>query len=261
MGHDRRMATRIVTWNVQGRERPDLDVVADVIHAAGPDVVALQEVQRAQARALARRLGWSMAWTFKHWAIVVRPEGLALLAPVPLEGIGTIHLARRFRFWSWRRRVALRATVDGPDGRITVVGTHLGAGVGDPERARQAAMTVEALRTGPGEIGGCVAGDLNTHPGSVVLEVYAAAGLRDAWDEARPDEPGPTNWRPGPRDAPPTQRLDYVLVTDELDVVSAELPTAEKSVRYGELSDHLPLTVTVAPRGAGPPRVRPVGRG
>src|SRR3546814_16117462 len=77
MGHDCRVATRILTWNLQGRERPDLGLVREVIAAATPDVVALQEVQRGQARALARPLGWSVAWRFKHWSVVVPPAGLA----------------------------------------------------------------------------------------------------------------------------------------------------------------------------------------
>lgn len=252
MGHDWPVPTRILTWNLQGRERPDLDEVARVIAAARADVVALQEVQRRQARALARRLGWTVAWRFKHWSVVVRPEGLALLAPGPLEGIARTHLAHRLRFWTWRRRIALRATIDGADGRVTVVGTHLGAGVGDGERSRQAQLTIGALRgAGPGG-GGCVVGDLNTHPGSSVLATYRKVGLRDAWDEARPGEPGPTNWAPGPRDVPPTQRLDYVLVTEDLEVVAADLPSSGDPGfdRYGPLSDHLPLTVTVARRRA-----------
>ena len=251
MRHDCAVATRILTWNLQGRERPDLDVVCDVIAGLAPDVVALQEVQRGQARAIARRLGWSVGWWFKHWPVVFPPEGLALLSPRPLADTGMTRLAHRWRFWSWRRRISVRATVDGPDGPLAVVGTHLGAGVGDAERARQARRTVDALRaggTGPGD--GCVAGDLNTDPGSPVLATFAAAGLRDAWEEACPGGGGATNWRPGPRDGAPTQRLDFVLVSEGLDVVSAWVPTMGEPgfERYGALSDHLPLLVTVAPR-------------
>lgn len=250
MGHDCRVATRVLTWNLQGRARPDLGLVRAVIAAATPDVVALQEVQRGQARALARQLGWSVAWRFKHWSVVLPPEGLALLSPRPLTGLTRIHLAHRLRFWSWRRRIALRAVLDGPDGPVAVLGAHLGAGVGAAERTRQAHVTVEALRAGAvGVIGGCVVGDLNAHPGSPVLAAYAAAGLRDAWAEARPGEPGATNWAAGPRDAPPTQRLDYALVTEGLDVVSVWLPSPDEAgfERYGRLSDHLPLCVTLAP--------------
>lgn len=240
------VSTRIVTWNLQGRERPDLDEVADVLAGWQPDVVALQEVQRGQARALARRLGWEVAWRFKHWPVVVPPEGLALLSPTPLGEVRRAHLAARWQPWSWRRRIAVAATVDGPDGPVVLVNTHLGAGVGDDERVRQARRTIDLLDGRPG----CVVGDLNTAPGSPVLRCYADAGLRDGWDEARPGEACPTNWRPGPRDVPPTQRLDYVLVADGLAVGRAEVPGAGDPgfARFGALSDHLPLLVELAPR-------------
>ena len=232
------MSIRVLTWNVQGRQQPDLDLVAHVIRASRADVVALQEVQRRQARHLAAGLGWWVDWRFKHWSVVVAPEGLALLAPEPLAAVRRINLAHRLRAWSWRRRIAVAGTLPTPGGPVRVVGTHLGAGVGDDERARQARLTASLV-----EGTGCVVGDLNTHPGSPVLRTYAEAGLRDAWAEARPGEDGPTNWRPGPRDAAPTQRLDYVLATGDLEVVSVELPEHGQDgfERFGALSDHLPL--------------------
>jgi endonuclease/exonuclease/phosphatase family metal-dependent hydrolase len=125
------------------------------------------------------------------------------------------------------------ATVDG----VRVVSTHLGAGVGDDERARQAEL-VAAMAPG-----GVVAGDLNTAPGSIVLARFAEAGFRDAWALLRPDEPGATNWLRGPRDEPPTQRLDYVLVGGGLTVVDVSLP--DDPVELGRLSDHLPLNATL----------------
>jgi endonuclease/exonuclease/phosphatase family metal-dependent hydrolase len=237
------MATRIVTWNLQGRERPDLDAVHEVLAESRPDVVALQEVQPGQARGLARRLGWHAAWRCKHWPVVVPPEGLALLTPTPLGDVGTVVLAAGARLWSWRRRIAIRADVPTADGALSVVVTHLGAGVDEAERRRQAARTIEVLGDGPG----CVVGDLNTRPGSTVLATYRYAGLRDAWAEARPTEAGPTNW-PGSRDSAPTQRLDYVLVRGPLDVVDAVVPVVgdPRFDRYGAISDHLPVAVTVA---------------
>src|SRR3546814_9803815 len=87
---------RISDWSsdVCSSDLPDLGLVREVIAAATPDVVALQEVQRGQARAPARQLGWSVAWRFKHWSVVVPPEGLGLLSPRSLAGATRIHLAR-----------------------------------------------------------------------------------------------------------------------------------------------------------------------
>lgn len=255
MGHDGAVATRILTWNVQGRERPDLEALATVLADALPDVVALQEVQRAQARWLSARLGWSLVWRCKHWPVVVPPEGLALLSPTPLTEVDTVRLAHPFRIWSWRRRIAVRGTVVTADGPVGVVGTHLGAGVDDVERARQAVLAAGLLGGASIRAGrGCVVGDLNTRPGSEVLATFATYGLRDAWDEVRPGEPGPTNWSRGPRDRPPTQRLDYALVGDAFDVVDVAVPAFGEPGfgRYGALSDHLPLTVTVVPRSGRP---------
>jgi endonuclease/exonuclease/phosphatase family metal-dependent hydrolase len=244
------MATRLLTWNLQGRERPDLAVVAAEIADGLVDVVALQEVQRGQARWLARRLGWSLIWRVKHWPVVVPAEGLALLSPEPLTAPATVHLAHPLRFWSSRRRIAVRATVPTADGPLAVVVTHLGAGVGDVERARQARLVAGLLGAGdvPVEVG-CVVGDLNTRPGSEVLDAFAEHGLRDAWEDVHPGEAGPTNWSRR-RDRPPGNRLDYALVGDGLDVVGVEVPAAGDPgfERYGALSDHLPVTVTVARR-------------
>lgn len=239
------MPIRVVTWNLKGREAPDLEAVAEVLSELRPDVLALQEVQRGQAIELARRLGWWWTWRFKHWPIVAAPEGLALLAPAPLTGERRLHLAGAARPWSWRRRIAVAGTLVTAEGAITVVGVHLGAGVGDDERARQARLAATLL-DGPG----CVVGDLNTSPESIVLDAFAAHGLRDAWRNARPGELGATNWGRAPRREAPTKRLDYVLVTAGLAVVAAEVPRHGSAgfERFGRLSDHLPVTVDLAHR-------------
>lgn len=239
---------RLTTWNVQGRARPDLSAVAEVLTELGADVVLLQEVQRRQARALARLLGWDgVWWRFKHWPIVIPAEGLAILARDPLGTVEHRTLARRWAFWSSHRRIALAADLPAAPGPVRVVGTHLGAGVGDAERTRQAGVVVDlAVGSRPSVIGG----DLNTAPGSPVLERLESAGHRDAWTSCRGDEPGATNWRAGPRDGAPTQRLDYVLVDVTLEIVDVTVPRFGEPGfgRFGPLSDHLPVTVDVAPR-------------
>jgi len=49
---------RVMTWNLHGSARPRLDAVADLIREHDPDVIALQEVRKAQARRVAALLGW-----------------------------------------------------------------------------------------------------------------------------------------------------------------------------------------------------------
>ena len=81
MGHHGAVPIRVTTWNLQGRARPDLGAVAEVLTELEPDVVLLQEVQRRQVERLSAALGWSSAWRWKHWPMVYPAEGLALLSP------------------------------------------------------------------------------------------------------------------------------------------------------------------------------------
>ena len=234
---------RLTTWNLRGRDGPDLGDVADVLREQGADVAALQEIQRRQAAALAEELGWSFAWRWKHWPVVVPAEGLAVLARGPIGDAEVRALAQPWSFWSSDRRIAVGA--DLADG-LRLVDTHLGAGVGDAERSRQARLVAQF--TGPD---GIIAGDLNTDPGSSVIQTFRDAGFRDAWSEAHTGaDRGFTNWGGGWRTEPPTRRLDYVLVGPGLQVLAADVPAFGDPDfdRYGRLSDHLPLTVTLERR-------------
>ena len=47
----------IVTWNLQGSHGVDAEGMSGVLDAVHPDVIALQEVERGQARRLATALG------------------------------------------------------------------------------------------------------------------------------------------------------------------------------------------------------------
>jgi endonuclease/exonuclease/phosphatase family metal-dependent hydrolase len=85
-----------------------------------------------------------------------------------------------------------------------------------------------------------IGGDLNAPPDSTELAVVDLAGWHDAERRRRPDVPAAaTNWAPGPRTAPPTQRLDYLLTRAAVQVRDAEVPTDWRA--WGALSDHLPV--------------------
>jgi endonuclease/exonuclease/phosphatase family metal-dependent hydrolase len=225
----------VLTWNLQGGRGVDIDAVAAVIE--GADIAALQEVQRRQALALAGALGWQVVWTFKHHPIRTAAEGLAVLAP-EVEPLGPVIKLRGGLPWSYRRRVALPVTT----GDLVVVDVHLGSGSDDG--ARQARLLVDNLETRGRSDNLVVAGDLNAGPESTVLDTFLRAGLRDAW--SGPPGSGATNWSASRRGGPPTQRLDYVLVSNELDVVHASVPPVEQTSAFASLSDHVPLTVRLA---------------
>lgn len=231
---------RITSWNLQGRQGLDLDAVASTLVRLDADVVVLQEVQRAQAAALADRLRWRCRWWLKHWSIVHPPEGLAILSASPLADAARIHLAHRWRVWSWRRRIAVLGVVGG----VTVVDIHLGAGVGGLERVRQARLVLAAVADTEDVV---IGGDFNAAPGSDVLAAFAAEGFRDAWKEIHGSTDYATNWRRGVRSGPPGRRLDYVVIRGALTARDAMVGDAAAPdwTRLADLSDHAPITITV----------------
>ncbi len=226
---------RVVTWNLQGSQLRDLAGVAERIRALDADLVCLQEVQRRQARRIRSSVGSFSVWSFKHWPVRTASEGHALLSRAPIVRNRTFTLSRGEPFWSWRRRIMQAFVIELDGSRVRVVNTHLGAGVGDDERSRQARRIMSLIRDVD-----IVAGDLNVHPDSGVLREFE--GLVDAWDRRHPSVRSPhTNWEPGARVAPPVQRLDYVLVAGGWEVIDVVIPTDWE--RWAPLSDHLPVVV------------------
>jgi endonuclease/exonuclease/phosphatase family metal-dependent hydrolase len=236
----------ISTWNIHGSARPDLDAVVQRIRAMDADVVALQEVQRRQATAIARALGWPTAhWSFKHFPIVKPPEGHAVLSPHPLTWARTVVLSRWVPPWSHRRRIAQLVRVRLAERDLSLANAHLASTSAD-DRLAQTRRLLAALP--PGTV---VAGDLNARPGSDVHRLFATAGLEDAWGTLHPDanEPdGATHWRPRDPDDAPTRRIDYILVPAQDQILAATVPTAADSdmAAYRHLSDHLPVTARLA---------------
>jgi endonuclease/exonuclease/phosphatase family metal-dependent hydrolase len=232
----------VVTWNAQGSRGINIALAADAIAELTPDLVVLQEIQRRQLGAL--RVAMSMIdarWRFKHWPVRVPAEGLGILARYPVADAHVRVLARRWAFWSWQRRIALHATLNLGDRVVRVADVHLGAGVGGDERTRQARVVLDHVRGVD-----IVAGDLNAAPGSAELDAFGAAGWTDAELRARVGDPRApaTNWAPGARTAAPTQRLDYLLVRDTTEVLSAYVP--DDWERWAVLSDHLPVVARLA---------------
>ena len=223
---------RILTWNLRGAGRPDLQLVAEVIREHRPDVVALQEVRRAQAATLARLLGWHHTWARKHhpytpfaWWL---SEGLAIMAPGPLSSITRRTISPGVSTWTYRHRIVLAATVDRDDDRLRLYDTHLAAHRHPDERIAQAGR-VAALVSEEAAPLAVVAGDLNA-PGEVeVVREFHPVGLRDPGG-------GPTNPSIAPR-----SRLDYVLVPERSRVTEQwESPGGEW---WWAISDHVPVVV------------------
>ncbi len=232
------MTTRLtmITWNVQGHAGVDAPGVAAVLRRARPDVVALQEVQRAQARAIAAALGapWRLAWGFKHWPVVARPEGVAVLTRHTLVG-SHVQVLRSAVPVRSHRRIALVADVIAGPARLRVASVHLSPEAGaDAVRLRELSRVATAGPT-------VVLGDLNVPDLGPLRPIVDAHGWVDCWDPA--EGQGSTHWAAGPRAGRlPDHRLDYVLAAAQVGVERAEIPTGDLD-HLAALSDHLPVTV------------------
>ncbi|MEP6624366.1 MAG: endonuclease/exonuclease/phosphatase family protein [Acidimicrobiia bacterium] len=233
---DERAGLTVVTWNAQGSHGLDIDAAASSLREFDAQLIMIQEIQRRQVGALRVALRMADArWRFKHWPVKVPAEGLGILSTQPLAEVRTAVLAHRWSLWNWRRRVAVECSVELGPRRVRFVDVHLGAGVPVAERVRQAHLLITRAN---GAV--VIAGDLNAGPGSEELRAFAARGWTDAERGLHPGTPTPaTNWPPGPRVSPPTQRLDYVLARDTVEVVEAFVPTDWEP--WAALSDHLPV--------------------
>jgi len=222
---------RVVTWNVQWREREDwrarAPAIRDTLAALDPDVVCLQEVWATAGTSLAALLGAELG---RHVAFGApslppppdppeRPDmagvevGVAVLSRWPLRSVA------EHRFGSFHRPevVALDVVADHPGGPLNVLTTCLDW---EPElgsrRPAQAGALVR-LVTDPardGRLPVLLTGDLNTSPETPEIRALTAV-MTDAWAAANGDEPGHTLRTANPL-APRAawqidRRIDYVL--------------------------------------------------
>jgi endonuclease/exonuclease/phosphatase family metal-dependent hydrolase len=244
-------AVRVLTWNVQGARGLDVATAGELLRAARPDVIVLQEVQRRQAERLAGAVGMAdHRWVLKHWPVVRRAEGLAVLTQHRLVS-STAFRIRRGPFWSSRRRIGIDATVDTGAVVVRVLDVHLSASGDAGRRVAEARLLID--RAGSAVPAPVIAGDLNDHPRDGAHVELVGAGWVDAWHRVHGDSAGATNWTPGPRAGrEPTQRLDYVLAPSGSVVEDAAVLGPPRSPdEMGALSDHLPLVATVRPPEAG----------
>ena len=219
----------VTTWNVRGTERPPLDRVADHLASTSSDVVVLQEVQRAQAADLGRRLGMQHAWARKHYPrtplLAGQAEGLAILTPHALREPGSRELTAAST-WSWRRRIVQWALVERADhSAYRIVNLHL-TPHGEHERRVEEAKRISEWF--PADVGApsILAGDVNDDGGGVVAALPAVEHV------VAPPTCPPER---------PTMRLDRVLLPAAATGVTVDVP--DGGPQWAELSDHLPVTV------------------
>jgi endonuclease/exonuclease/phosphatase family metal-dependent hydrolase len=222
-----------MTWNLHGSAHPNLELVAEVVEGYAPHALALQEVQRRQARRLAKRLGWQRVWARKHHPyspfVWWRSEGIAVLSPHPMSHVVRTTISHGASTWTYRHRVLLAVTVTRPDSAVRLYDTHLASDDTD-SRITQARRVAEHVVQDAAPIA-VVAGDLNTHHADEVevIREFLAAGLCDAGGDST-----------SPAIAP-QQRLDRVLLPGAATVTDQHTPDGGES--WAHLSDHLPTMV------------------
>jgi len=231
-----------MTWNLQGSQRPNISKVADKIKNFQPDIIAIQEIQKHQARALARRLEWSYSWAFKHNGygplLPRRAEGMAIMSRLPLGNMGKTTLSSEYGRFTYRRRIAMWADINLNKYTITLVNTHLSSDdIGD-EGSNQA-RTLRTLIDGWQQRHVLIAGDFNDHHRPDIVNILNAENNHDAWtnstSRSRNGLTNPTKT--------PYQRLDHILGPRTHTIARVEVPDTDQS--WIELSDHLPVIATI----------------
>ncbi|WP_424640179.1 endonuclease/exonuclease/phosphatase family protein [Embleya sp. AB8] len=226
---------RVVTYNIRmgygldGRFDPDR--TADTIRALKPDVVLLNEVDRAWflngghdvLTLLARRL--DLPYRF---APAADPQwGDAVLTRKPIRHLESIKLpAGGAPTGAQALGVVIEAA---PGKRVGFVATHLQDVADKVPQAQAERAAAFAARLGE-SVPVAVLGDLNAAPDSAQLKAFTGRGLLDGLARIRP-------LRTYPADRP-KQEIDHVLLDPRLRLLGVDAPRSRAS-------DHLPVAVTL----------------
>jgi endonuclease/exonuclease/phosphatase family metal-dependent hydrolase len=222
-----------MSFNIRGGlgsdGRRSLERVAGTILAAGPDLVALQEVHRwlpwSGFGDQPRRLAWltSLRVLFRgsFW-VGSGAFGNAWLTRWPCAGV------RRCRLTSGREpRAALCLDLEFGGQLVRAIGTHFGLGA--EEKAAQARQMAEMVAAATGPV--LLLGDLNATPDSAEVACLLAAGLRHAVPPEFPTFPATT----------PRARIDYVLASEHWESHGGGVPESLAS-------DHRPVIAELSLR-------------
>jgi endonuclease/exonuclease/phosphatase family metal-dependent hydrolase len=239
----------VATYNIHHAagvdDRLDLERIAGEIERGGADVVGLQEVDRhwSARSALADQAGWLAERLGMHVVYAANLDLDPLEPGQPRRQYGTAVLSEFPILWSrntllprprgGEQRGLLEAVLNVRGVRVRFANTHLQHNSAE-ERLAQAQRVAELL--GDAQEPTVLVGDLNARPEAPELAPLWSH-LEDAWTRGG-DGAGNTY----PAEAP-DRRIDYVLVTPDVGVRSAE-------VLASPASDHLQVTADLVVEGS-----------
>ena len=217
---------RVLSYNVHGL-RDDRAALNEVVRAADPDVVCVQEAPcylrwRAKCAALARE------WGLLYVAGGGTTGGTALFAHMRVD-VDEPREETLSRQYGWPDRGVASAVVSRGGARLAVASIHLPLVEGRrPEHAQRAREILAAY----GTTHQLVAGDLNEPPRGPSWQALGIGGLTDVAPECGPTFPA----------ARPTKRIDGILATKGVEVVEHPVLGGDAVARA---SDHCPLLAVV----------------
>jgi endonuclease/exonuclease/phosphatase family metal-dependent hydrolase len=221
---------RFLTYNVHGL-RSGIPAVAEVIRAAAPDIVVIQEGPRlvrwrTRCAELARQCG------LVYVAGGHPSRGNVIMSSVRAQVRATT--AGRFtRTPRQQVRGAAAALLQVAGVPIGVIGLHAGLWASERRRHSAEIITLATQLRASGAAGVVLAGDFNEGPTAGSF-VDLRAAFRDAWTIA--PEGGEMTW------PDPPARIDWVLVEPTIEVLGCGVPDLRlPPSAVAKASDHLPV--------------------
>ena len=229
---------RIMTYNLHNgfntKGKLNMEEIARVIERNNPDVVALQEVSRGwviSGRAdmlewLSQRL--QMPYVFEPTAD--RFWGNAILSRYPILAYSRYDLPPRDLFIL---RGFITALIDiGNDQKIKVINTHFHHVEGETEIRQLQSETIVDFLNSIDNNNIILLGDLNAEPGEQEIATLYQAKLLDTAVRLDPELAYTF------ASDHPSQRIDYILITQDLRVGDVQVPLSIAS-------DHLPVVAII----------------
>jgi endonuclease/exonuclease/phosphatase family metal-dependent hydrolase len=217
---------RVLSYNVRGLH-DDRKALAEVVRAADPDVVCVQEAPyylrwRSRCAALARE------WGLLYVAGGGDTGGTALFVHlrIDIDRPAAVTLSRKY---GWPYRGVASALVTKAGARLAVASVHLPlVAAHRPTHAKRAREVLANYGT-PLQL---AAGDLNEEPPGPSWDVFGAGGLADLDPEGASTYPA----------SGPVKRIDAILVSDGVEVVEHRVLDGAAVARA---SDHRPVLAVI----------------